>query len=156
MWDRFRNFCFAQARNPVFPWVVVFLIGNLAIPQHGDQLELPRMLMLRAMGDDHSFEIGRYIDWTDEWSRTPDGRYFNNRAPGPGLVGFPLYFAVDRLLEKPREGGKVDDKGRRPWPGYPLRASLAFWLQQIPFGLLVLFGATWLLTQGASLTAAHF
>jgi hypothetical protein len=143
-------------RNPVFPWVAAFWLGCLIVPQHGCQLELPRMLTLRAMADDQSFEIGRYIDWTDEWARTPDGRYFNNRAPGPGFVGFPLFFLVDRTLVRWREGGKVDDKGRRPWPGHLLRASLSFSLQQLPFGILVMLGATMLLSHGVPIFAVHF
>lgn len=156
MWERVKKFASEQVRNPVFPWFLAFVVGNLAIPQNGCQLELPRMLTLRAMADDHSFEIGRYIDWTDEWAKTPDGRYFNNRAPGPAFVGFPVFYVIDRIFVRPSEDGKVDEKGRRPWPGRALRDLTSLFVQQIPFGLLVLFGASWLLTQGVSLVAVHF
>ena len=142
-------------KSVVFPWVVVFLVGGLAVPQNGGQLELPRMLTMRAMAEHHTFQIGRYIDWTGEWARNPKGEYYNNRAPGPVLLGFPLYYIVDRIN---RPGEKVfrDEKGRRPWPGRSYRTILSFFLQMVPMGLLVLFGASILRKRGASDGALHF
>ncbi len=113
------------------------------------------MLTMRAMSEHQTFQIGRYLDWTDEWAKTPDGRYYNNRAPGPVLLPFPLFWSVDKIL-KWTEGGKVDVHGRRSWPGRELRSSLSFFLQVLPLCFLVWVASLWLLTHGASALAIHF
>lgn len=153
--NKLREFFIPLYRSTVFPWLLTFVIGCLAVPQNGGQLELPRMLTMRAMAEHQTFQIGRYLDWTDEWARTPDGRYYNNRAPGPVLLPFPLYWPVDRLL-KLTEKDKIDVKGRRPWPGRLLRSGLSFVLQILPLCMLVWLASLWLLTHGASRPAVHF
>lgn len=149
-----REFWLWFKAHPLLPWVLAFWVGGIAIPQHGCQLELPRMLTMRAMGDHGTFQIGRYLDWTDEWAKTPDGRYYNNRAPGPTLVPFPVFYLIDRIVEL-TEGGKVDDQGRRPWPGRAHRSILSFLFQSLPFGILVMLAGTWLYGQGVSLVLVH-
>lgn len=138
----------------IFPLLLAFVVGCLVVPQNGGQLELPRLLTMRAMAEHHSFEIGRYIDWTDEWSRTPDGRYFNNRAPGPVLLGFPLFWPLDRLLKLTERGR--DAKGRRPWPGREIRTTLSLFLQVLPLCFLVWVGTLFLANHGISLGGRVF
>lgn len=116
---------------------------------------MPRMLTMRAMSEHQTFQIGRYLDWTDEWAKTPDGRYYNNRAPGPVLLPFPLFWPMDKLI-KATEGGKLDVHGRRPWPGRELRSGISFFLQVLPLCLLVWLASLWLLTHGVSTMAVHF
>lgn len=82
-----------------------------------------RMMTMAAMLEDHSFEVSRYvvpIEWSEDWSRTPDGKYYSNKPPGPMLIGFPVYAVLDKLINhsphrSERDQFRVDHKMIYMW-----------------------------------------
>lgn len=101
----------------LLPWAVAFLILNLVNTQDGGPNAVSRFLTLRAMSEEGTFRIDKRIGATSDWSMTPAGHYYSNKAPGPMLLGFPAFFVIDqvpRLWEK----GYRDEHGHRHTPGY--------------------------------------
>jgi hypothetical protein len=102
---------------------------------------LSRFALLRAMAVDHSFHIDRYLSWTVDWARTPDGHHYSNKAPGPSFLALP-FEALDHRDERPPA----------PW----LRNLISILLQAVPFSLLTLVIGAELQKRGRSLEAQNF
>ncbi|MCM0607243.1 MAG: hypothetical protein KA715_14230 [Xanthomonadaceae bacterium] len=64
---------------------------------------MSRIATMAAICSESRFEISSYIrlqeryDWSVDWSRTPEGRFFSNKAPGASLLAAPLFCIVDRF-----------------------------------------------------------
>lgn len=117
------------------PWVLLFIVLNLAVTQDGEKNPMSRLAALRAISEQGSFQIDRYVDWTIDWSQAPNGHYYSNKAPGGILLAAPVFVPLDwlaKIWEKPTENGE------RGAPGYFQKTLLCLILQLIPFGLLVL------------------
>ena len=84
-------------KSPVCGWVWLFLAINLFTTSAGSVNPGARWTMMVAMIEDHSFRIDKYYGHTIDWSRTPDGHYYSNKAPGPSMLGFPIFWAMDKL-----------------------------------------------------------
>lgn len=133
----------------VLPLALAFLLLNLAVTEFGGTNAKSRNAALRAMSESQTFSITRYQDWTIDWAQTPDGNYYSNKAPGPMLLGFPLYWTMDQVT-KLTEHGWRDSLGRRKESGYIFHIIFIFSLQVIPYILLVGLGAAFLANAGAS------
>jgi hypothetical protein len=136
----------------VLPFVLAFVLLNLAVTEYGGTNAKSRNAALRAMSESHTFAITRYQDWTIDWSQTPDGAVYSNKAPGPMLLGFPLYWGLDQIF-KITDHGWQDELGRRREPTYWFHLIFIFCLQVIPFGFLAGASATFLANRGASSVA---
>lgn len=99
-----------------------------------------RLMTMAAMTEYHSFEVTPYIhpvEWMHDWSRTPDGKYYSNKAPGPMLIGFPVYWLTDKLINPGTDTASRNDfRYRQQWI---YMMVLAFTLQIIPLLLLILW-----------------
>jgi hypothetical protein len=94
-----------------------------------------RFATLAALSEDFSFRVDPYQDWTIDWARGPDGHYYSNKAPGPALLGFPVYKILDLFLTRGVEARADRDRLRHEWRGIPLRV-LSLLFQILPFLLL--------------------
>lgn len=119
------------------PFAFAFLLVNLTSIDDGGTNANARFATLRAMADDKTFQIDRYRDWTMDWTRTPDGHYYANKAPGPTLAALPLFWVVDRALY-PIQARHLDEQGRRQAPRGIHKIAVATAYQVLPFLLLAL------------------
>src|SRR3989344_1218665 len=120
----------------IYPWIILFFLTNLLVTQDGGTNARSRFASLRAITETHSFKINNYIDWTIDWSQTPDGNYYSNKAPGGMFLALPAFFLLDTITKSFDKN--LDEKGRRPAPGYLHKTILSFLMQIIPFIVLIL------------------
>ena len=143
------------AASPILPWLALFLALALAVTQYGGTNARSRIASLRAMTEARSLTIDNYVDWTYDWSLSPNGHYYSNKAPGAALLGYPVFALLDYPVLFAQQA-KKDPQGRVPEPGYLELTFLSLIMQLLPFTLLVLFAARTLAARGTSLTALHF
>ena len=139
----------------IFPWAIVFILLNLIVTQDGGPNATSRWVTMRSMAEQGTFNIDKRIGATMDWARTPDGHYYSNKAPGPMLLGFPVFLLVDQI---PRiwEHGYRDENGLRSFPGYFEKTTVSFFLQIVPLILLVFLILQWMVERGQSSAAQLF
>lgn len=144
-------------RNPVLPWGALFLLLGLMVTQYGGTNGMSRVAAMRAITEAGTLNIDNYVDWTIDWARAPDGRYYSNKAPGAIFLALPA-FALTEIVSLPlaRARWKIDHKGRAPQPGYAAHLAVMLSMQLVPFFLLVLWISARMLERGMSLAATHF
>jgi hypothetical protein len=130
-------------QSKVLHWCVFSLVLAVlgADEQAGGVNPLSRFALTRAMANDHGFSIDRYRFWTVDWSQTPDGRHYSNKAPGPSFLALP-FASIDRHDAEPPA----------PW----LRNLISLLLQAVPLSILTFLIAAELQKQGASAAAQNF
>ena len=89
--------------------IVFFLAMNLIFTHDGSVNALARYASLCSLAESGSFVINGYEGLTIDWARTPDGKYFSNKAPGPMFVAYPLYKVMDAIQTR---AGKTDEDKR--------------------------------------------
>jgi hypothetical protein len=114
------------------PVALAFLFVNLTRIDDGGGNAMARFGVMRAMVDDHSFRIDRYLDWTGDWVKTPDGHYYSNKAPGPTLIAFPVFWIIDNLLYG-YQAKHPDELGRRQAPRGIHKVAITTLFQVLPF-----------------------
>jgi hypothetical protein len=129
-------------RNPFLPLVLVFFLLHFIVTQDGGQNAASRLLSMRGMAEKGSFSIDPYLKSTDDWALAPSGLHYSNKAPGPMILGFPIFYFLDEM-HRPFE--KTPEDGIRPQPEYFQSISLSFFLQSLPFGILCLLIVAWML-----------
>src|SRR5688500_9561709 len=98
---RFRDFL--QRRG----WLVAIAVAYLYIfpyfPKIRSANELPRVYLMQAIADDHTFAIDRGVA---RWGGTADvspshGHQYSNKAPGSSMLAAPAYLAVRTVAGTP-------------------------------------------------------
>ena len=142
-------------KSVIFPWIVCFILINLLVTQDGEKNPMSRFATMRAMSEQQTFQIDDYKHWTMDWAQTPDGHYYSNKAPGPMLIGLPVFWGMDQLTKL---NGKrnVDKQGRLQAPGWLHKTAVCFFLQILPFALLLFFVTEYLFRQDRGESAVHF
>lgn len=119
------------------PLALAFLFVSLSRIDDGGTAANARFATLRAMAVEHTFRIDHYFDWTDDWVRSPDSHYFSNKAPGPTLIAFPLFWVIDLAL-RPLQEKSRDSQGRAQAPRGIHKVAVSTAFQVLPFLLLSL------------------
>ena len=144
----------AWSASPCRGWFLIFLLANALIDlDYGTNPE-SRFATLAALVEDHSFRIDRYKDLTIDWARTPDGHYYSNKAPGPMLLAYPVFWLIDTAVTTGTADRAGRDEARLAHRRLTLRL-LSFLFQTLPFAVIVLVGLSWLEGWGASRAALH-
>lgn len=94
-----------------------------------------RWAALCALVEDGTPRIDAYVRHTIDWSRTPDGHYYSNKAPGPVLVAYPVFLALDAWQTSGVSSRAERDLIRYARRGMNLRI-LSFLFQITPFFFL--------------------
>ena len=141
-------------RNPVAHWCLLFVVLAVTIDNYNNANPNSRYALMMAVAEDHSLALGPYWNSTCDWSRTPDGRYFSNKAPGPTLLALPLYLPVDALVVGAAKDRKERD-ARRLEARESILDYLSIALQAVPFAILVMVAAAMLAERGASRAAVE-
>ena len=127
--------CFGSSKNPIWPWLVAFLLINLMARDTGGVNTLSRFATLKAMVVQKTFRIDSYRHWTHDWAQTPDGHYYSNKAPGPMFIGYPVFYFIESLtgMDSKRTGnGEEQAPPVRPF----IQFIVSFIVQVIPYMIL--------------------
>ena len=119
-------------------WIFLFLVLNTAFTHGNYDNTLARYATMASLSEDNSYQIDKYVGPTSDWGRTPDGHYYSNKPPGPMLLGFPLFWVLDKWLTYPATDRAERDRIRQKSRDEVLRL-LSLLFQVIPFAFL-----TWL------------
>ncbi len=136
-------------RNPLRGWFVFFFLVQLGFAMPFSTNPKSRWTMLSALAEDGSPRIDAYYKASVDWARTPDGHYYSNKAPGPALLGAPLFAFLDAWQTRGISSREERDRVRRDMGGSNLRL-LSFVFQIVPFFLLTLLMLRHLTKSGAS------
>ena len=117
-------------------WIFLFLGLNLFLPQWPSDNPNSRLGALAAFADTGRFAMDRYAGWTIDWARGPDGHIYSNKAPGPMLVGVPVFLLVDHFVVSGLQSEEERVSARRQ-ASTIYNATLSFLFQALPFALLV-------------------
>jgi hypothetical protein len=142
------------ARNPARDWAILFLAIQCLVNVEGYTNAYSRWASLAAMVEDHSLHIDRYYQHTIDWARTPHGHYYSNKAPGPALLGYPLFWYMDRVSTRSAETREQRDKKRVEHRSTVLHV-LSVATQAIPYAVVVLLLISALQQLGFSVPALH-
>ncbi len=142
-------------KSTVLPWAILFIFSNLLVTQLSNTNARSRIASLRAITEGHTLDINNYKDWTMDWSQSPNGKIYSNKAPGGMLIGLPIFWATD-LIASGFYHGSLDEKSRRPEPGYLQLIILVLFTQILPFAALVVFIANKLAAWGYSRATQHY
>ncbi len=134
----FREAWTAVRRQGLVLWFAFSLIIQLSFPLPVGTNPASRWATLAAMAEEGSFRINSYVASTIDWAQTPDGSFYSNKAPGPMLLGYPVFKVLDWV-----QVGRIPDRSSRDrtrllWQGFNLRV-LSFLFQIVPFFLLAMF-----------------
>jgi hypothetical protein len=125
------------AANPARDWVLLFLAIQCLVNVDGNTNARSRWASMAALAEDHSFRIDNYHEQTIDWAQTPDGHYYSNKAPGPALLGYPLFLLMDKISTLGAKNREERDRKRLEDRSAVLHA-LSVATQAIPYGLIVL------------------
>ena len=124
-------------KSPVRDWVWLFIAINTLITIQGSVNPAARWATLAAMVEDGSVRIDHYLGYTCDWARTPDGHYYSNKAPGPVVLGYPIF----RVLDEIDTGDLPDRAARDTRRAHQLDNNLhtlSIFMQVIPFAIATL------------------
>ena len=133
---------------------MIFLLSNALILFPHSTNPNSRLATLCAMVEDKSFRIDHYQDWTIDWAKTPDGSYYSNKAPGPMLVGYPVFWAIDKWLTINEPDRAARDQVREARSSLTLKL-LSLLFQVLPFTIVVVLALAWLEKRGSPPVALH-
>ena len=131
------------------PLAFAFLLVSLSRIDDGGTNARARFATLRAMSDYQTFQIDEFVDWTEDWAQTPDGHYYSNKAPGPTLIAFPVFWGIDQVLWKKQDKLR-DIKGRRQEPRGIHKVAISTLYQVLPFLILSLCALGFVISARAS------
>lgn len=124
-------------RSSIIIWSIAFLIINIAVTQDGGTNAKSRFAALRAITESGELNIDKYRHWTIDWSQSPNGHYYSNKAPGSFLLVLPEFWLIDNLALI-WDWDNKEESGIRGAPGHFQKTTLSFLGQVIPF-LLILY-----------------
>ena len=95
-------------KNPLNLFLVFYVAIYVLFPSYDTGINsASRLATMASMVENRSFSINDYapaestiFHWTGDWSRTPDGTYYSNKAPGPMLLAYPVYWVLDKILTR--------------------------------------------------------
>ncbi len=123
-------------KSPCRGWVLIFLVSNTLISFPNSTNPNSRLAALCAVVQDKSFRIDNYQGWTIDWAQTPDGHYYSNKAPGPMLLGYPVFWLIDKWLTFNELDRAARDQLREASSSITLKL-LSLLFQVIPFAIFV-------------------
>ena len=123
--------------TPKSAFIGLFLLLNFMLPHTGGDNANSRYAMSLAMALHGTFQIdSNYKDLTGDWSQTPDGHYYSNKAPLPAMLGAPVLWVAARFVPADKSDSQAVET-------YFVRNAATFkmvlsWLTQvIPMAFLI-------------------
>ncbi|MDB4957653.1 MAG: hypothetical protein JWO36_5222 [Myxococcales bacterium] len=116
-----------------YGWLAAIAVAYLYVfpyfPRIHSANELPRVYLVKAIVEDHTFAIDRGVD---RWGGTADmapwqGHQYSNKAPGSSLIAVPVYAVVS-------------------WIGGEPSLAVSLWIARITSGVIPALLFLWLLS----------
>lgn len=131
-------------------WIVGFFLINIACHLSAGTNADSRFAALLALVENHNFQIDPYVNLTVDWSQTPDGHFYSNKAPGPILIAAPFFFSIVKLgfsrVENRSERERLLIKYKASW-----LKLFSYLFQLLPFMFIGYFWSLKLLEQKVDL-----
>jgi hypothetical protein len=144
----------APFQSKIRSWLFLFLLIASLFRLYGGMNPDSRFATLSAMVEDRSFRIDPYKKWTVDFAETPDGRIYSNKAPGPMLIGFPIFAPLDAWITR-----GIGDRAIRDEKRFDARQGTLWFLslvfQMIPFVFLTAYLIGRLEKRGVSRSALN-
>ncbi len=138
--------------DPLRGWFIFFFLVQLGLASAFSTNPLSRWAMMAALTEEGTPRIDGYYTATIDWARTPDGHYYSNKAPGPALIGEPIFAYLDAWQTRGVLHRDDRDRIRYAKGGSNMR-FLSFLFQILPMFLLGLMVLRRLEKSGASQAA---
>jgi uncharacterized membrane protein len=141
-------------QNPARDWVILFLAVQSLFLIDGGTNACSRWTTLVSIVEDKTVRTDNYFAHTMDWARTPDRHYYSNKAPGPMLLGLPVFWYLDRevtqfSLDRPnRDALRIREQQQ-------VMRKLSLITQAIPYALVVLLFLRTLHERGLPKAALH-
>ncbi len=129
------------------PWLLLFLFLNTTYYEDGDINAFSRYAAMRSMSIEGNFQIDNIKNWSMDWSQASNGHYYSNKAPGPMLIGFPVFWLIDHIKLLAEKDFKYKDKKTI---GYEHKVIMPLLFQIIPLCILTFLIARYLMSTGVS------
>lgn len=141
-------------QTPAIDWVVLFLIGQFFFQFDGGTNVRSRWCTMVSIVEDRTLHIDNYWAHTIDWAQTPDKHYYSNKAPGPMLLGLPVFWYLDRQITAfaPNRGER---DGARIANRESVLQTLSFTTQALPYALVVLWVLRTLQKRRVPVAAVH-
>ncbi len=120
------------------PWIWAFIVIQVLLFHASGANPDSRLGTLVAMKDRGAFDFDR-PEWSLDVSIGPDGKVYSNKAPGPALLAFPVFYVLDELVlwGIPKEDSEARYQKRiKSKDAYYIPLCLIF--QILPFAFVVL------------------
>ena len=142
-------------KNPARDWVILFLAIQGLVMIDGATNTYSRWSTMVSIIEDKTVRIDKYYQHTIDWARTPDGHYFSNKAPGPMLLGLPVFWALDHGITRNLPERYQRDVARLVARNLVM-LRLSYITQVIPYAAMVLLFIRFLQKKRVPLPALHF
>jgi hypothetical protein len=84
--------------------ILIFMVTLISyawiFPRWADQNVNSRMNMIRAIVEDGTFKIDKYVGNTVDYAKIGE-HYYSDKAPGVSLIGVPFYWVLNGVLDLP-------------------------------------------------------
>lgn len=141
--------------RPLRTWSLFLTLLFICTFQPGGPNSSSRLFAMNNLIEEGSPRIDRYHALTIDWSRTPDGHYYSNKAPGPILLGLPFYYVLDKIFTRGLETRDERDVRRVHLIEFIDRV-VSYFLQTLPLFLLTGMWLQALRKQGVRFTALQW
>jgi hypothetical protein len=95
-----------------------------------------RWAALCALSEQGNFQIDAYVDHTVDWAKAPNGHTYSNKAPGPVLIGYPVFKVLDAWQTRGIASREARDEVRLHHRSANMRL-LSVLFQLLPYLVLV-------------------
>lgn len=132
----FNTFFRIGYKSPLKIFFIFFIVCQLVYEHHGSDNVGSRLSHLASLVERGSSNISPYVNiWTSDWSKTPDGSYYSNKAPGPVFLALPLYYLYDLITTIGIEG-EINKITIREKSGHLFARIVSILFQTLPFMIL--------------------
>ncbi len=125
--------------NSIGTWCLIFILINIMFRATGGANPASRYATMRAMVEKGSFQIDAYKNWTVDWAQRREGETYSNKAPGPMLIGFPLFYLIEKLTKNGKKEKLNTEGDRVNYVSSGPRVAMSLILQLIPFAMICFF-----------------
>lgn len=137
-------------------FVLIFLATNIIYFKNYNMNILSRLALLRSMTFDYSFKINNHVHLTIDWSKTPNGNFYSNKAPGPCLIAFPVYFVMAKITYLLVEKNIISYNNWHRYIELFILHFICVIFQVIPFAFIIWKFVLWLSEKGYDSSAINF
>ncbi len=94
-------------RDPLLIFFALLLAYCYVLPRWADWSQNSRINLVRALVEQNTVQIDAYVANTGDYALY-NGHAYTDKAPGPALLGLPIYAAALPLIDQPAVAGRLE------------------------------------------------